>query len=257
MVFKRQKRIGKFDMWLRSNKDIVSKYLWKYGTWELPESVISQRYVKKGDVAVDVGAHIGYWTLIMSQWVGPDGHVVAFEPETKNFQYLSKNVVYNNVKNTVIERKAVSNIESDVVKLYLTGGNSGHHSLFEIAETTSLQHVQQVSLDSYFKPGSRVDFVKIDTEGNEIPVLIGMLRVIEDNPNITIMSEFSEENFENADYDLKDFYNMLREFGFDVWMILKSGKNLGEITDDNLDWVIEYKEVVLPFRNILCTRGAV
>jgi len=253
--FERQKRIGKFDMWLQSNEDVLSKRLWKHGVWEPIESIVCQRFVERGHVAVDVGAHIGYWTLLMSHWVGQEGQVVAFEPETHNFLYLGQNVALNNLTNTKIERRAVSNAESELVKLHLTGNNGGHHSLFEIGETTSFQNVQQVSLDSYFESGDRVDFVKIDTEGNEVMVLLGMQRVIEDNPDVVVMAEFSQENFDNANYDLKDFYNMLREFGFDVWMILHGTKTLGLITDDNLDWVIEYKEQGLPFRNILCTRG--
>jgi len=254
----RQKRIGKFDMALQGEGDIISSRLWKQGLWEPTESVICQRFVNKGDITVDVGAHIGYWTLLLSHWVGPDGVVVAFEPEVNNFLYLEENTALNNTQNTSLWRRAVGERSLDTtVKLYLTGENSGHHSLFEVPETTGHVDINITSLDDYFKPGSRVDFVKIDTEGNEVPVLLGMTRVIEENPNITIMTEFSEENFENGDHDIRDYYSMLRELGFDVWMMLQGTKELGEVTDDNLEWVIKYKEQGLPFRNILCTKGDV
>ena len=73
-----------------------------------------KRIIKKGDIVVDLGANIGYYTLILAQLVGEFGHVYAFEPEPSNFELLSKNVKENNHNHVTLVQKAVSDKNSKI-----------------------------------------------------------------------------------------------------------------------------------------------
>lgn len=88
-----------------------------------------EKFLRPGDVAVDVGAHIGYFTLIMSKLVGENGSVFAFEPEPLNFALLSKNVAANNIKNAFLLRKALSE-KSGRINLYISDFNTGDHRVY-------------------------------------------------------------------------------------------------------------------------------
>ena len=67
-----------------------------------------KQLIKEGDTVVDLGANIGYYTLILAQLVGKSGHVYAFEPEPSNFEILSKNVKENKHDNVTLVQKAIS-----------------------------------------------------------------------------------------------------------------------------------------------------
>ena len=86
----------------------VATHLFVSKTWEPEETKLVSRLLEEGDVFVDVGANLGYFTLIASDAVGKTGRVFAFEPEPNNFSLLQKNVEVNKCANVCCERKAVS-----------------------------------------------------------------------------------------------------------------------------------------------------
>ena len=69
-------------------------------------TALVKRIVRNGDIVVDIGAHIGYYTLIFARLVGPKGKVFAFEPEPNNFNLLIKNIKINGYKNIIPVQKA-------------------------------------------------------------------------------------------------------------------------------------------------------
>jgi len=74
---------------------------------------VLKKNVKKGDTVVDIGAHIGYFTIILSDLVGNDGKVIAFEPNPITFSILKKNIETNSLSNVILENLAISDIESE------------------------------------------------------------------------------------------------------------------------------------------------
>ena len=247
-------RVLKFIMYVQDYDTIISERLKKYGIWEPTESMVARRYIKQGDTVVDVGAHIGYFTLLFSHQVTNLGQVFAFEPDPQNFQMLQRNVAVNDLDNVLLVRNAVSNVSGGPVKLYQTGVVTGHHSLVEVPETTDSIDVQQVSLDDYFPLAHKVDFVKIDTEGNEFDVIMGMQRIIKENPQLKIMLELNEENLDNFGHTPHDLWFLLDKFGFNVYAIDMQSKDLMLMTVDDFMWFIEYKEQGISYRNILAMR---
>ena len=79
--------------------------------------VIKQN-ISSGDIVIDIGANIGYFTLIMAKCIRENGKVFSFEPEPKNFELLKKNVEINNYSNVILEKKAIGK-KTGTTKLYL------------------------------------------------------------------------------------------------------------------------------------------
>ena len=79
-----------------------------YGTYEIPVVEAIRRVVKPGMIAMDIGAHSGYYTLLLSKLVGEKGRVTAYEPLPANFQFLTENISLNRCSNVHAERAAVT-----------------------------------------------------------------------------------------------------------------------------------------------------
>jgi FkbM family methyltransferase len=149
------------------------------------------RELSEGDVAIDVGAHAGQYSLIMAAMCGASGRVVAFEPDPYARQMLQRNLRLNpSLKTPRIESMAVSDAPGEAV-LYSRGGNA-NSSLARsglgggVADSCEKILVPVVTLDSYLHdkglPTPR--WVKIDTEGAEIRVLKGAGRLLASDAGI-------------------------------------------------------------------------
>jgi FkbM family methyltransferase len=150
-----------------------------YGTWEsdVVNAVVST--VKTGATAIDIGAHIGYYTLLLAKCVGPIGRVISFEPLPVNFALLEKNVRLNRLPHVQMNAQAVfSRNEELTITVPDDAPNSGDAS---ILSTEGTQHfrVPAVTLDSFCSnAGLRPDFLKMDVEGAEYDVLLGAKETI-------------------------------------------------------------------------------
>lgn len=154
------------------------------GSYEPKVSETIVRVVQPRWVCVDVGAHIGYFTLLLAKLVGENGRVIAFEAHADNAEQVSSNVRMNGYGAWVrVENMAVSDGAHKWVKLL--PGPDGSSFVWSIVA----QHAQgypphlrlkvpATSLDAYFPPGFPVDFVKMDIEGAEIKALRGMRRIL-------------------------------------------------------------------------------
>lgn len=154
------------------------------GTYEPQlESAIS-KFVKPGMVVYDVGANIGYITLLLSKAVGPDGRVVAFEALPENLVRLRKNLSLNNLEAQVrIEYLAVTDRPGQVQFLVGPSGGTGKvegsRGRESIVYTGSIA-VSGISLDDYVfaVDNPAPDLVKMDIEGGEAIALPGMSRIL-------------------------------------------------------------------------------
>lgn len=141
------------------------------------------RHLRPGDVFIDVGAHIGWFTIWASRFVGATGKVYAIEPEASNYELLKKTILANDCRNVVTHQSAVAEHDGETV-FYINQDNDGGHSLWDCSlhdfnqktrkQPTSVL-VPCTTLDSFClarKTGS-IRMVKIDTEGAEVSVLRG------------------------------------------------------------------------------------
>ncbi len=158
--------------------------------YERQEVSLVKRLVNKGDVVLDIGANIGYYTLLLANLVGENGQVYAFEPEPANFSILKENVRLNHYQNICLEPRAASNV-NQVMDLFICEENMGMHRLYSSLCCSGKIAVEAVVLDDYLKEKiNRLDFVKMDIEGAEFMALTGMKYLI-GKYQPTLLTEFS------------------------------------------------------------------
>src|ERR1039458_5838250 len=126
------------------------------------------RLLRPGSVFVNVGASIGYFTILAARAVGPEGKVIACEPGPQNHTVLLLNTVVNKVGNVLIVPCAISDATTVVAYRHLGGGNgaiAGFDGAPESFGTGDL--VQARTLDDILEGQPRIDVIKIDVEGAE------------------------------------------------------------------------------------------
>ena len=202
------------------------------GSFEEFETETLKKIIKEGDVVIDIGANIGYYTLLFAKLVGGKGKVFAFEPDPDNFQLLKKNVEINGYQNVVLERKALSN-KNGKTKLYLCDFNRGAHRIFESELCKKSIEIETVRLDDYFSKlhlNEPISFIKMDTEGSELGVIEGMRSILQENKDMKIMTEFAPFSIKEYGRKPEELMNVLTENGFKLYVLHKRNKKV-EIAD--------------------------
>jgi FkbM family methyltransferase len=148
-------RLEHFSLHVDGEDEIVAQEIMRDGVWEPLLTQLVTHEIGRGDVVLDLGAHIGYYTLLFSTLVGPRGRVIAFEPEPRNYSLLRKNVALNDRRNVTTVDRAVSS-HSRRATLHQAIGNLGAHSLFAHADDPAID-VECVMLDAFCE--GRVDAV--------------------------------------------------------------------------------------------------
>jgi FkbM family methyltransferase len=144
------------------------------GTYEPKNVEAIQKTVREDDVAYDVGAHVGYFSVLMGDIVGSGGKVVAFEPRGLNLGYLRQHVAVNHCNNIEIVSKAVGDHSGHAKLETRTGSGTGY-----VSETGD-EDVEITSIDELVETGAlpAPTFLKIDVEGGEMAVLRGARKII-------------------------------------------------------------------------------
>lgn len=211
--------------WVKNRKITVHSFQHKNYWWhgrnrEHDDMVSIQNILKNGDTVLEVGAHIGYLSILFRDSVGKDGQVHIFEPGPNNLKYLRKNV--SGYENVYVSDEAMSDHEgySTFYVEDLSGQNNTlledmsllekNESSFKIEAHRSAIKVKLNTIDSYVeKANINPNFIKIDVEGAETLVVNGMKKVAEENKPlvmIEVTSDFDEINdfFISRGYDLFD-----------------------------------------------------
>lgn len=176
------------------------------------ETEMMKKEIKKGDVVLDIGANIGYFTLIFARLVGTTGKVYAFEPDPEHFNILKKNVEINGYKNVILEQKAVSDFNG-MIPFYLAKDDLLTHRIYDDGERREIISVESIRLDDY--PIDKVDFIKIDIEGAEVKAFEGMNNLVRRN-DAKILTEYCPESIwkcgSNGGGDT--YLKILTEYGY-------------------------------------------
>ncbi|MBV9108088.1 MAG: FkbM family methyltransferase [Gemmatimonadetes bacterium] len=148
---------------------------YRFVTWNPAEYEAFRAAATPGAVALDVGANVGAYTLLLAQWVRPGGRVYAFEPAPEAFGGLSEHLRLNGLADTVVPVRAAVAATSGTATL-ATDGLSGANRL---ADAPGGETVQTVTLDEFCaREGIIPSFLKIDVEGAELDVLRGARETI-------------------------------------------------------------------------------
>lgn len=210
-------RVFKVKNYLRrfwGNRKINIQYdsfhaMWlMYNYWvDWAEFNLIKNYIRSGDVAVDVGANIGYYSLWMSKFTGPSGKVIAFEPDIINYGRLIGNIGVNQLSGDIeAVKKAAGNIDGDI--FFTIGMDGGNH----IAQGNNINSIQvgSIKLDSFFiqKNIDHIVYMKVDVEGFELEVLKGCQRYLE-NKKIEIIQLEINKTLSNSGATVKELLSLL------------------------------------------------
>jgi FkbM family methyltransferase len=192
--------------------------LWSPGLTHLVQAVL-----RPGMRFVDIGAHVGYFTVLAGKLVGPEGRVWAFEPHPRNFELLLANLDRNGIGNARCFKRAVTD-KTGPAELFAAPGNTGDHRLYEsYDEARRSSFVTAVALDDVHEIQRPVDFVKVDVQGVEEAALRGMRGLIEASPAATVVLEYWPYGIVRAGGDPVRSLAFFRSLGRGVRVLLDDG----------------------------------
>jgi len=177
---------------------------------------------------VDVGSHIGKYTIKMANQLGNNGRVISIEPEISNFEILRANVELNHLSNVTLLNAACWN-KNENLKLYLSHSmNTGEHSVKTPPISRDFVEVSGLRLDDVLKDlqMEHIDFIKIDAEGADGEVLEGAEETLARNPRLGIIFEAANRG------NLTKCQEVLRKYGFISVPIVKGKYYAGKASAD-------------------------
>src|SRR5437660_3619333 len=189
-----------------------------------------------GAVVVDAGANIGIYSQFLSRCVAPAGVVHSFEPSPDNFKRLR--AATRKLSNVRLSQTAVGEHSGDS-QLYLSDNlNVDHRAYVADGDSRHAVPIEMVALDDYFKPGERVDLIKMDIQGYELHALRGANRVLADNPDAKLLLEFWPYALKQAGTNWRDLLAALKDRNMTVCEVAKTGliPFHSESVSESADW---------------------
>jgi FkbM family methyltransferase len=202
---------------LRGKKWIVGagEHGYWLGSYEMQKRQVFEEAIPKGAVVYDIGANVGYYSLLAAVLVGEEGKVYAFEPLPRNIDYLRRHVGLNHFAQVEIIEVAVSDRSGKIAFDLGPSSAMGH-----IAESGEIE-VQQVCLDELLDAGEiqPPEFMKVDVEGAEYDVLKGARTLLERYRPILFLDTHQREAHQPA-------ITLLEELGYSFTIL--DGRSLAE-----------------------------
>jgi FkbM family methyltransferase len=205
-----------------------------------------QDQVEPGMVVLDVGANVGFYTLLLADRVGPEGRVHAFEPDPLSFGILKRRAAGR--ANVQVNKTAVGD-RAGTITLYTNRSNRAdnrvHPSLG--SETAEAVEVPLTTLDDYCEARGieRLDAVKMDIQGAEVSALTGFRKTLARLKPRWLLIEFSPEHLRGAGSSPEAFWAILGELGFEPWGFEENGEvfRIVDTAAFTRRWEEEYTDV--------------
>lgn len=204
-------------------QDLIQRYLYLFGVWEPRMTLWLQRRLRPGDTFVDVGANVGYFSVLASQLVGPQGRVVAIEASEAFTERLEQNARQNDSRNIRIVHTAVSDQQQTLTFVLASSANMGANSIVPYdgpAESTF--EIEAFPLPDVLEADeiATARVIKVDVEGAEGSVVRGMAPLLErlrDDAEVTV--EVTPERMKQLGDDVEELLDTMRGAGFHVYRL--------------------------------------
>ena len=217
--------------------DMDSSRLTRFGIYQPEQTKLIKKLVKKKHTVLDIGANIGYFTLIMAKQAK---QVHAFEPEARNFEILKRNVELNRLSYVKLHNVAVADTSAKAT-LHLSDIGRGMQRIYPSHWCMEGKtEVETIRIDDIIEDA---EFIKMDIEGAELGALKGMIKLLKKD-DTTIFMEFHPSSIEEYGAKPKEIYDLMTSLGYDIKVSSKdslSFEELEKIAIDNAG------------TNILCT----
>jgi FkbM family methyltransferase len=205
--------------------DLIHRYLYLFGVWEPHVTEWLRNRLRPGDVFVDVGSHTGYYSLLASRLVGPEGRVVAIEASPRTFEVLRRNLDGNGVSNARAVNLAATDVAAMVPVHEASDRNTGKTTIVSDGRSTPHAMVQGLPLAEILEEHelSMARVIKIDVEGAEAMVVRGLLPVVEQlRPDAELAVEVHSKRLGSQGVTVDAIVEPLREAGFAPFVIPNS-----------------------------------
>ena len=227
----KKRLLHNFYMLLNPTEHIQQRLFW-YGYYEKELGELLKKIVSPGDVFLDLGANIGYFSLLVAS-NSPSTKIISFEPVKDLFQNMNDNISLNNIKNISTINAAVGEINGEK-ELFVSASDNLGMSSFRQPENYSgkKEKIKVVTIDDWYKTSglSKIDIIKLDIEGSELAALKGMKEVLQTQKPVLIV-EINPETLSMFNLQPSDIYVYLNQFNFEGFLI--SGNDRLEHLDKN------------------------
>lgn len=209
------------------------------GYHELHELLFLARHLKSNMVFIDAGANIGLFTVWAARRVN-SGKVIAFEPVPTMADWLSRNIEINYLNNVIVERCGLSDHEGILPIYEIESSHEGLSTLYPGAlQRSRVTDVPVRRLDDLFPAYNldRLDFIKIDIEGGELPALRGAEELIQKFRPV-VMAEINEGTYASAGYKPSDVYEFFRKLKYKPHSIDRIGCTEAELVPSTFNNIV-------------------
>lgn len=259
-------------LWLRALPPLTRDYLWvsidgfrMYGArehhvmlywllrgkYERHTRTLFEEAAKPGAHVLDIGAHIGYFTLLGARAVGSAGSVYAFEPDPANYRFLCHNVALNGAEDVVTTvPKAVAGT-SGIREFFANTKSSVASSFWGRGRSVSATRVECTTVDD-FLDGGEIDVVKVDVEGAEIEALRGMRRTLTGSRRLVVFVECNPTGLASSGASARELLDELEALELDVSVVDEKQRRLLPVTSELLNPDLADGRW---YANLYCTRG--
>lgn len=208
-------KVNNYRMKLDFNTPGLSKVLFVYGSRELPDTYVVNNIVTEGMVVADIGANIGYYSLMEAMNVGATGHVYAFEPDPRNLPLLKENVTLNGFEDRItVYEEAVSDRAER--KIFQLGERSNVSSFVDRPDVVDAVEVDCIALHD-FEHIEKIDMLRMDAEGYECKIIAGVLpHLAQTDRPFKIMLEVHPDEYNDTDLNFRKNLQDLFALGFSL-----------------------------------------
>lgn len=222
------------------------------GKYEPLQTNLFLEYLHPGTTVLDVGANVGYYTVLASEKVGPKGVVFSFEPDPENFQLLKENLHLNSCKNVQAEQKAVTNQDAEI-EFTIEATNKGESAVASENSKGKRYRIPGVRIDTFLplQKVKKLDVIKIDIEGAEIQALQGMKQTIATSNSLTLFIEYNPSRIKLYGSKPDDLLKLLEGLGFTLKTIIDETRSLKlPYSDENLAKTMRHTT----YCNLICAK---
>ena len=188
--------------------------------------------IKKGDIILDIGANIGFYSKILAELTGEKGKVYCFEPDEINYNYFLQNT--KGIKNISVHKKAVAD-QTKTIKLYTSKLLNVDHRTYKVDDYEKEISIDAVSIDDFVAGAFKVDFIKMDIQGFELSALKGMTATLAANPNVKILTELWPYGLRAAGVSCMELIDFIEKQGFKVYELV--GKKMEVLPKEKINRV--------------------
>lgn len=212
--------------------DPVSQSIASSGIWESFESELVWKGLRRGDCFIDIGANIGYFSVLAATRVGGEGRVIAFEPEHNNHALLKDNAALNAHSQYTLHAVAASDADGEG-QLFLNPENLGDHQIYA-TDDRAVQTISLRPIDALLEPQTKIDLIKIDVQGAEQKAMAGFAQGLAHNAgHLLLLLEFWPRGLARAGGDAHQLLQMMLALGLKPYVVehLKHALLDGPVTD--------------------------